>query len=71
MVTKGPLAGLEGTLLRFTDDGRLTLSISLIQKSIAIEIDRSFVEHVSSLHGLAPTSLANACTSGTPSEPRP
>jgi transcription antitermination factor NusG len=70
MVTKGPLAGLEGTLLRFSGDGRLMLSVSLVQKSIAIEIDRSYVELVNSLQELAPNSLAGACTSATGSEPR-
>jgi transcription antitermination factor NusG len=44
VVTKGPLCGIEGTFLRHRGQDRLVLSVSLIQRSVAVEIDRAYVE---------------------------
>lgn len=49
-VTKGPLAGVEGVLLRQRGQDRLILSVSLIQRSVALEIDRSCVEPLGKNH---------------------
>lgn len=38
-VSRGPLSGVEGILLRKKDDLRLILSIELLKRSIAVEID--------------------------------
>jgi transcription antitermination factor NusG len=46
-VTKGPLAGIEGTFLKYRSGCRLILSVPLIQRSVAVEIDRLYVEPVS------------------------
>lgn len=46
LVTRGPLAGLEGSFLRHGSRDRLVLSVSLIQRSVAVEIDRLCVEPV-------------------------
>jgi transcription antitermination factor NusG len=46
LVTKGPLAGIEGSFLRHRSGYRLILSVSLIERSVAVEIDRSCVEPI-------------------------
>jgi transcription antitermination factor NusG len=42
-VEKGPLRGLEGTLLRDAGEARLVVSVELLQRSIAAEVDPSMV----------------------------
>jgi transcription antitermination factor NusG len=44
IVTVGPLCGVEGKFLRYRGRDRLMLSISLIQRSVAVEIDRLCVK---------------------------
>jgi transcription antitermination factor NusG len=46
-VTKGPLVGLEGSFVRYRNSCRLILSISLINRSVAVELDRAWVEPIS------------------------
>lgn len=41
-----PLRGLEGILLSFKGGSRIVLSVSLLRRSVALEIDRSFVTPV-------------------------
>jgi transcription antitermination factor NusG len=43
-VTKGPMAGLQGVLKRKKGNARLVVSIELIQRAIAVEIDEDDVE---------------------------
>ena len=43
-VKYGPLAGLEGILLRKRDRLRLVLSIDIIMRSVAVEIDAADIE---------------------------
>ena len=43
-VRGGPFAGLEGILTRRKDKFRVVLSIELIQRSVAVEVDESEVE---------------------------
>jgi transcription termination/antitermination protein NusG len=43
-VKYGPLQGLEGVLLRRKEGFRLVLSLELIQRSVAVEIDEGDVE---------------------------
>lgn len=38
-LTRGPLAGLEGELIQVREDYRLVVGVSLLQRSIAVEID--------------------------------
>jgi len=40
----GPLAGLEGILARRKESYRLVLSIDLLQRSVAVEVDEADVE---------------------------
>jgi transcription antitermination factor NusG len=43
-VTSGPMTGIEGILARKKDKFRVVLSIELIQRSVAVEIDLSDIE---------------------------
>ncbi len=43
-VKSGPLVGLEGMLVRKKNQFRLVLSIELLQKSVAVEVDAFVVE---------------------------
>ena len=42
-VEQGPMRGLEGTLLRTKDSLRLVIGVDLLQRSIAVELDRDVV----------------------------
>lgn len=43
VIEKGPLAGLEGLLLKVKRQSRIVVSIDLLQRSVAAEIDVSWV----------------------------
>jgi transcription antitermination factor NusG len=45
-VKSGPLEGLEGVLVRHKSQFRLVLSVELVQKSVAVEVDAWAVERV-------------------------
>jgi transcription antitermination factor NusG len=45
-VTCGSLKGLEGILIHFKGSHRVVLSISLLQRSVAVEIDQTWIESV-------------------------
>ena len=45
-IQAGPMAGMEGILLRKKNDLRLILTLDLIQRSVAVEIDADDVEPV-------------------------
>jgi transcription antitermination factor NusG len=45
-VKGGPLEGLEGILVRDKNQSRLVLSVELVQKSVAVEVDAWLVERV-------------------------
>jgi len=53
-IESGPLRGLEGVLVEFKGNRRLILSVSLLQRSVAVEMDAAFVrsERASSAPGL-------------------
>jgi len=46
-VANGPLCGLRGILLNFKGQHRLVLSVTLLQRSIAIEVESAWVNPVS------------------------
>ena len=46
LIDRGPLAGIEGSLVEIKKSLRLVLSIELLQRSIAAEIDRSWVRPI-------------------------
>jgi len=45
-VHSGPMAGMEGILVRRKEKFRVVLSIHLIKRSVAVEVDESEVEPV-------------------------
>jgi transcription antitermination factor NusG len=45
-VKAGPLAGIEGILVRKKDAERLILSVEMLQKSVAVELDGYLVERI-------------------------
>jgi transcription antitermination factor NusG len=65
-VKEGPLEGIEGILVRNKKQFRLVLSVQLLQKSVAVEVDAWMVERASRHERLsAPNSFALgpcACT---------
>jgi transcription antitermination factor NusG len=42
-VEKGPLRGLQGTLIAFKGDYRVVVSVGLLQRSVAVEVNRWWV----------------------------
>jgi len=42
-ITRGPLRGLEGLLALVKSDYRLVLSVTLLQRSVAVEVDRDAI----------------------------
>lgn len=47
-VTSGPLVGIEGIVIRQKSSCRLVLSVELLEKSIAVELDGTSLERISS-----------------------
>ena len=47
LIERGPLAGLEGILERVKNRLRIVVSVTLLQRAVAAEIDRSWVRPVS------------------------
>jgi len=47
-IESGPLRGLEGKIVEFKGTHRLILSVTLLQRSVAVEIDSAFVESLRS-----------------------
>jgi transcription termination/antitermination protein NusG len=46
LIDRGPLAGIEGSLIEAKKSLRLVISIELLQRSIAAEVDRSWVRPI-------------------------
>jgi transcription antitermination factor NusG len=46
-VERGPLTGVEGLIISFKGQYRLVVSVSLLQRSVAVEIDRDWVRPTS------------------------
>ena len=45
-VERGPMRGLEGTLLRTKDAVRLVIGVELLQRCMAVELDREAIEPI-------------------------
>lgn len=48
LIERGPLAGVEGILKEVKKSFRLVVSVHLLQRSVSVEVDRSWVRPVSS-----------------------
>jgi transcription antitermination factor NusG len=45
-IEHGPLLGIEGTLLGFRGHSRLILSVTLLQRSVAVQVDEAWVQPI-------------------------
>jgi len=63
-VTAGPLQGLEGLLLRKKSLWKLLVSVDMLQRSVAVEIDATMVERISSFRPEVPRSQSTSRLSG-------
>ena len=61
-VERGPLAGTEGILIGFRRQYRLVLSVTLLQRSVVVEVDGAWVNVTRS--GLPATPLSPALAAG-------
>src|SRR5579872_183229 len=61
-VTSGPLTGAEGILVRKKNVARLVISINMLGKSAAVEVDGSNVQRINSPH-VQPLLASSAMTS--------
>jgi transcription antitermination factor NusG len=52
-IDSGALDGLEGVLVRVGDGRRLVLSVSLLQRSVAVEIDARCVSPITGSAAMA------------------
>ena len=43
-IDRGPLNGIEGTLVREKSGMRLVIQVELLQRAIAVEVERDMVE---------------------------
>jgi transcription antitermination factor NusG len=59
-VVRGPLAGIEGTLIRSGSQSKLVISIEMIQRSIAASVAESDVEPVLTRQAQSVSSLSPA-----------
>jgi transcription termination/antitermination protein NusG len=57
-VVRGALAGIEGTLIRSGSQAKLVISVEMIQRSVAVNVDSSDVEHVSCSPAPDPQSIS-------------
>lgn len=48
----GPLAGIEGTLVRLKNECRLVISVTLLRRSVSVEVDRECVRPIQPVHPL-------------------
>jgi transcription antitermination factor NusG len=64
-IEAGPLAGLEGIFIEAKGSHRLVLSVTLLQRSVAVEIDSAFVRPVPESHHAAGGNSAKAIHSRT------
>lgn len=52
-ITRGPLQGLEGTLVRQKDSWRVVVSVDLLQRSVAAEVSRLVITPAKRISGKA------------------
>jgi transcription antitermination factor NusG len=62
-IEEGPLRGMTGIIVRIKSGLKLVLSVSLLQRSVAVEIDRSWV---SSVHPARPVVMQTRPDRSTP-----
>jgi transcription antitermination factor NusG len=50
-IAHGPFSGVEGILLGFRGNQRLVLSVTLLQRSVAVQVDESWVQPIRQQQG--------------------
>jgi transcription antitermination factor NusG len=65
-VTAGPLRGLEGILVRKKNWCKLVLSVEMLQRSVAVEVDVAMVRRVGGRSQVLEPDLINPGWSGVP-----
>lgn len=58
VIERGPLTGVEGMLMEVKKAYRLVVSVHLLQRSVSVEVDRSWLRPVNSAPVRAPQSTA-------------
>ena len=58
LLEDGPLAGLEGLLIEKRKQNRLVVSVSLLRRSVAVEIERNWVRLLNETCDTAPSDLS-------------
>jgi transcription antitermination factor NusG len=58
-VEEGPLRGMNGIVIRIKSGMKLVLSVNLLQRSVAVEIDRSWIR---AAHPVGPTANQPSCS---------
>jgi transcription antitermination factor NusG len=67
LLERGPLAGLEGLLIEIRKNFRLLLSVNLLNRAVAVEIDHDWVTPVREpARGMAPTAFSSPRAFRTP-----
>jgi len=59
----GPLCGVEGILLGFRGHHRLVLSVALLQRSVAVQVDEGWLQPMLQEHRTCSGSLISRCLS--------
>jgi transcription antitermination factor NusG len=68
LLKEGPLAGLEGLLVEVRKNYRLLLSVTLLQRAVAVEIDREWVTPIrTATPTMAPPSFTSSLAGRSPS----
>jgi len=62
----GPLCGVQGILLGFRGHHRLVLSVTLLQRSVAVQIDETWVQPISGQKGICGGHVASKRLSWQP-----
>ena len=50
-INRGSLTGLEGILIKVKDTWNLVISVSLLERSMVVEIDSAYVQPIQTAHG--------------------
>jgi len=58
VIEEGPLTGVQGVLKECKNQRQLIVTVSLLQRSVAVEIDRAHVSPLNGLHALIGRSLS-------------
>ena len=68
LLKEGPLAGLEGLLVEVRKNYRLVLSVTLLNRAVAVEIDREWVTPIrTATPKMAPPSFTSTLAGRSPS----